>query len=139
MDPKKFYNPTIQPLPKPIPMPLLRAMAKHEGFFKQGTRAQRNNNPGNINYGKFAIAHGATGKDDGNYAIFPTPEIGWAAMQALLTTTTYKGKTLRQAIFTYCPPKGDRRGDNDTEGYLRNVCDWTGLTPNTIIDDHLEI
>jgi hypothetical protein len=132
-------NPTVTPLPKPIPMNLLRAMAKQEGFFKHGTRAQKNNNPGNINYGKFAQTHGATGGDDKGYAIFPTPGVGWAALEALLKTPTYKGRTLREALYTYCPPKGDRRGDNDTDAYIRNVCDWTGLTPNTIIDDFVKV
>lgn len=139
MNNSKTLNPTINPLPKPIPMPLLRAMAKQEGFFKHGTRPQRNNNPGNLNYTDFTRKHGAI-KDDGDgYAVFQTTEAGWAAMQALFTIPKYKGKTLRAAITTYCPPKGDPRGDNNTEIYIRNVREWTGLTEDTIIDDHLEI
>lgn len=34
-----------------------------EGFYHQGTRPQRNNNPGDIEIGKFALAHGAIGGD----------------------------------------------------------------------------
>ena len=35
----------------------LEAIAREEGFYVKDTRAQRNRNPGNIEYGKFSIAH----------------------------------------------------------------------------------
>lgn len=60
-----------------------------------GTRATRNNNPGNIEYGPFARAHGATGTD-GRFAIFPSLEYGKGAMDALLAGPGYQGLTLAQ-------------------------------------------
>lgn len=116
---------------------LVQAIARQEGFYVHGSRAQRNNSPGNLNFGNFALAHGALGPDDKGYAIFPTPGAGFAALEALLKTKRYKGKTIAEAIQIYCPPTGDPRGDNNTQGYIRNLCTWTGLTPDTIIDDYI--
>ena len=43
-----------------------------------------------------------------------------------------KGKSLATLIAVWAPPV-----ENNTSTYLRNVCRWTGLTPDTIIDDYL--
>jgi hypothetical protein len=59
------------------------------------TRGDRNNNPGNIVYGPWAAAHGASGSD-GHFAIFPTLEVGQSAMDALLASGSYSGLTLSQ-------------------------------------------
>ncbi len=49
-----------------------------------GNRPQRNNNPGNIKAG--GLADGlATGKDDQNHLVFPTPEAGFKALTLDLT------------------------------------------------------
>lgn len=48
------------------------------------TRGGRNNNPGNIKYGAFAQSHGATGQDDGGFAIFPNSGTGTSAISSLL-------------------------------------------------------
>jgi hypothetical protein len=58
------------------------------------TRGDRNNNPGNIEYGAFARAHGATGSD-GRFAIFPDRASGESAMGELLAKN-YQGLTLAQ-------------------------------------------
>jgi hypothetical protein len=60
-----------------------------------GTRGDRNNNPGNIKFGQFALAHGAIGSD-GAFAIFPDWNTGAAAQAALLQTQGYQGLTLDQ-------------------------------------------
>jgi len=62
-----------------------------------GTRSWRNNNPGNIEYGEFAISQGAIGTD-GRFAIFPSEEAGTRAMKALLKTSAYQGKTIDDAM-----------------------------------------
>jgi hypothetical protein len=59
------------------------------------TRGDQNNNPGNLEYGRLAIAHGAIGSD-GRFAIFPSLSAGTAAMDALLSTKGYSGLTLEQ-------------------------------------------
>lgn len=58
------------------------------------SRGDRNNNPGNIKYGPFAIAHGAIGSD-GTFAVFPSKSAGEAAMAALLHSN-YSGLSLAQ-------------------------------------------
>jgi hypothetical protein len=65
------------------------------------TRGDRNNNPGNIKFGPFAQAHGATGQDERGFAIFPTPSLGGAAQVALVTGTSYSGLTLDQFAARY--------------------------------------
>ena len=80
-------------------------------------RGDRNNNPGNIEYGAFARAHGATGSD-GRFAVFPDWSSGASAMAALLHER-YQGMTLSgiQQRWT---------GAADT-GYLGSMSTATGL------------
>lgn len=49
----------------------------------EGSHSWRNHNQGNIKYGKFAVAHGAIGKDATGFAIFKNDEAGRAAQRAL--------------------------------------------------------
>jgi hypothetical protein len=113
-------------------MTLLEAMARQEGFFAVGSRPKKNNNPGDIEYGKFARAHGAIGTD-GRFAKFPTARDGYKAMAALLASA-YHGMTVEAALNKYAPPI-----ENQTNVYLAHVCEWTGLKPTDIISDHLEL
>jgi len=88
-------------------------------------RGMRNNNPGNIEYGKFAIAHGATGSD-GRFAIFPTMEAGKAAQRALLSGYLAKGTdTIGKVIAKYAPA-----GENNTSAYAAAVAKRTGIGVN---------
>jgi len=64
-------------------------------------RSTRNNNPGNIKYGKWAKQHGASGKDKDGFAIFPDKSVGSVAMQNLLKSPKYKNKTVSNAIKTW--------------------------------------
>ena len=50
--------------------------------FSGGSRAWRNNNPGNLEDGKFARDNGAIGSD-GRFAIFPDATTGFNAMTGL--------------------------------------------------------
>src|SRR5438093_836941 len=69
-----------------------------------GTKAWRNNNPGNMVYSQrgFAIRHGAIGKA-GGMAIFPTEEIGRKALTDLLKSSNYN-----QLKITEFPEKYDK-------------------------------
>ena len=87
------------------------------------SRADRNNNPGNIKYGKFAVQHGATGSD-GTFAIFPDMATGSAAQQSLMKS--YGARTLRDLIGRWAPPS-----ENDTEGYIADVSAKTGIDPSS--------
>jgi hypothetical protein len=106
---------------------LVEAIAREEGFYVPGTRAERNNNPGNIEYGSFAAHHGATGSD-GRFAVFPDNATGFAALRELLMIH-YAGMTLEAALNKFAPPF-----ENDVSSYLLNVCQWTGAAPTDIID-----
>jgi hypothetical protein len=129
----------------PTPISLVEAIARMEGFGKPGTRASRNHNPGNMNYGAFAVKHGAIGCDDGGYAVFPNVETGFQALQILLKTS-YKGMTFDAALRKYCPPT-DRRATpridnvdpNHTLAYIMNVCHWCGVKATDVIDGHLSL
>jgi len=77
---------------------------------RDGTRAWRNNNPGNIEYGPFTIANGAIGSD-GRFAIFATFEAGQAAQEKLIfETSTYRNLTLSAAIAKYAPAVENNTG-----------------------------
>lgn len=85
-------------------------------------RGDRNNNPGNIEYGPFASAHGATGTD-GRFAVFPDWNTGANAMAALLRQR-YQGMTLSgiQQRWTGAP----------SAAYLGGMSAETGLRPGEV-------
>lgn len=76
-----------------------------------GNRNWRNNNPGNIEYGPFAISMGATGSD-GRFAIFPTMDMGYKAADALMKGKNYQNLSIADAIKRWAPPN-----ENDTRAY----------------------
>lgn len=78
-----------------------------------GNRNWRNNNPGNIEYGPFAISMGATGSD-GRFAVFPDMEMGYRAADALLKGKNYQNLSIADAIRRWAPPS-----ENDTNAYQR--------------------
>lgn len=112
-------------------MTFLGAVARQEGFYAQGTRPQRNNNPGDIEFGKFAKAHGAL-HGDPRFAVFPSVAAGFDAMRSLFQSGGYKGLTVHQALNRWAPPI-----ENDTSAYEKNVCEWVGCKPTDIIDELL--
>lgn len=103
----------------------------------EGNRPTRNNNPGNIrDRGQFKGQPGYRGSD-GEFAMFDTPEAGWAAMEAQLGrylrgTEATGGKpvtTLSGIISTWAPPSDG----NDTEGYIASVAERMGIDPDATI------
>jgi hypothetical protein len=102
---------------------LMDAMQKQEGYFK-GSRSYRNNNPGNMEYGAFAKAHGATGTD-GRFAIFPDYQSGRNAQEKLLFESGgYKNLTLGQAIHRWAPAS-----ENNVPAYLKTMNKALGGAP----------
>ena len=96
-------------------------------------RNVRNNNPGNIEYGDFARAYGATGSD-GRFAIFPTMQAGQEAMLALLRNKEGQGLT---TIAKLIGGSGGVKGwlgsgaDNaEAPSYIADVARRTGINPN---------
>lgn len=120
-------------------MTLLEAMAKMEGFGADvKNRPTRNNNPLNITWGDFARRNGATRLEitqpgvKAKYAVFPSAEVGFAAAKALLQGPSYKGLTIKEAIYKWAPPS-----ENDSAGYVDFVCKAIGWPPETVIDELL--
>ncbi|WP_336057376.1 hypothetical protein [Nitratireductor sp. CH_MIT9313-5] len=92
----------------------------------KGVRGTRNNNPGNIEYGKFARSQGAIGTD-GRFAVFPTREQGTRAQANLIfESPSYRNLSLRQAISRYAPAF-----ENNTKAYARAVAEGAGVTLDT--------
>lgn len=87
-----------------------------------GTRAWRNNNEGNLEFGKFAKAHYALGSDS-RFAIFPSEYLGIKAKERLLFFTgSYKNLSLFKAIHRYAPSV-----ENNTDWYYRTVKSAVGV------------
>ena len=87
-----------------------------------GDRNWRNNNPGNIEYGKFAVSMGAIGSD-GRFAIFPSEAMGRTAQDALLKGEAYANKTAADAIRKWAP-----KNENDSEKYIKTVANLAGVS-----------
>lgn len=94
-----------------------------------GTRAWRNNNPGNVKFNALAVSNGAIGRD-GPFAIFPDPDTGSNALDALLHTSKYQNLTLDQAIEAYAPPE-----QNNTPAYQAYIRGVVGVPGNTTLGD----
>ncbi len=107
------------------------------GFLGGGTRAQRNHNPGNIEFGAFARQFGATGSD-GRFAQFPSDAAGAAAMGALIRRKYAAGlNTIRRMYY----------GNGASDGWLGHGADlarqgpasvaavsrMTGLSPDALL------
>ena len=95
-----------------------------------GARNWRNNNPGNLEYGRIAKSYGAIGSD-GRFAIFPSKAAGDAAREGLLFNSAgYRDKNIAGAISRYAPPS-----ENDTNAYINKVAGAAGADPSTPLAD----
>lgn len=94
-----------------------------------GTRAWRNNNPGNIRAGKFADQYGAIGAA-GGFAVFPDEKTGAAASEALLRTATYSKLTIDEAIARRSPSN-----ENDTVRLQNDIRKIGGFSGDEVIGE----
>lgn len=95
-----------------------------------GDRNWRNNNPGNIEYGAFAKAHGAIGTD-GRFAVFPDVQTGQAAQTTLqFNTSRYANKSITDAISSYAPSN-----ENNSAAYAAALAESLGVSPDTKLSD----
>lgn len=88
----------------------------------------RNNNPGNIrNVGDTYIGEVKT---YGSFKVFSTMNYGFRAMFCCFNTKIKRGvNTIRGIISEWAPSS-----ENDTEVYIRNVCERTGLKEDQVLD-----
>ncbi len=112
--------------PFELPLSLVEAIARMEGWLNDESRCRRNHNPGNMEYGDFAKACGAWATD-GRFAIFHNDQEGFNALSKLLLER-YLFLTIEKAINKYAPPT-----ENDSTNYVKLVCLWTGYKPDTVI------
>jgi len=104
--------------------------ADGKDYTLRGDRGWRNNNPGNLEYGKFARSRGAVGSD-GRFAVFRSFADGRAAKAALIfDSPRYADLTVSQAISRYAPPN-----ENNSARYANNVARAAGVTTNTKMSD----
>lgn len=112
-------------------------MARQEGFYKVGTRAHRNNNPGNIwdglSEGKKKRIWPNIPVDSKGFLKFLDDLTGWALFEKQVNLNVNRGRTLRQLITRWAPPV-----ENDTETYIKNVVKWTGLPENEPLKDLID-
>lgn len=97
----------------------------------------RSNNPGNLEYGPFAISMGAIGQGavpqgrERGFAIFPSYEAGEnARIKLQFESPRYKDLTIAQAISRFAPPN-----ENDTQAYIRAVTQAAGVPASTKMSD----
>jgi hypothetical protein len=125
---------------------LADAIEHTEGYYANGqkpNRGQKNNNPGNIEDGAFARAHGATGSD-GRFAIFPDYNTGHAALMARLTSGSYQNLSVAQIVAHYLgqknyrdpKPRLGRTKEGDSAGYMASITKRTGLGRGDYLDGH---
>jgi|GEM_PF-581096 len=92
-----------------------------------GTRAWRNNNPGNLSKAqKSGLAIGVGGP----FAVFPDHDTGKAALKFVLLSV-YKEKRLDKVFEKYAPSTDN----NDPEHYTKLVKKFTGLASDRTIGD----
>lgn len=102
---------------------------------RTGTRGWRNNNPGNIRAGDFALAQGAIGQDainaNGTFAVFGSYEEGRKAKESLVFgSKNYKDLSIKEAINRYAPDF-----ENDTKNYISQITNALGVPSSTKLAD----
>jgi hypothetical protein len=94
-----------------------------------GDRALRNNNPGNIEAGRYARSMGAIGSD-GRFAVFGNRVRGTMAQTGLVFGKNYANLTLRDAIAKYAPSF-----ENNSVAYAAAVAAAAGVSLDTKMKD----
>ena len=100
-----------------------------------GTLTWRANNPGALRYSDFTRRVGAIGVTANGFAVFPNPEVGRNANVALLKTSSYRNKTLAQAIHMYAPASDG----NNPASYASRLARAIGVSPDVYLRDMTEI
>lgn len=104
----------------------LPAQARQPAAPTGGTRATRNNNPGNLEDGPFAKGQPGYKGSDGRFAIFETPEAGRNAQLTKLDSLVQKGYNTPLKLATiWAPPS-----ENNTAAYAKHIADNLGIGAN---------
>ena len=114
----------------------LRRSEEYDEYYKvDGSLSWRNNNPGNIIYGAWARAHGATGASQSSkrFAKFPTEQGGMDALKELLRSSQYSDLTVMDAIKRYAPSEDQ----NNPEQYVETLRGM-GLDPEGKVSEQVD-
>jgi hypothetical protein len=102
---------------------LARVMAQEEGFYVAGSVPNRDHNPLDLRHSVHS-SHAGEGPND--IGIIDNDADGWADADRQLHLYAARHMTLRQMIYTLAPPE-----ENNSEQYLKFVCDGMGLPDST--------
>lgn len=91
------------------------------------SRANRNNNPGNLRYAGQA---GTTGSDPAGFAVFATLQDGWNALVRQWSLYAERGYSLAHGIAIYAPSN-----ENNTSAYLNFLTSELGVGSSTPLSD----
>lgn len=108
---------------------LMLAIAWFEGFWIDGSRAQRNNNPGNLRGWDINNP-----KDDQGFDIFPDRQSGWFALWQQIWINIHRRLTLSE-FFLGKPgiyPGYAPQEDGNTRFYPRFVSSVTGIPLDSV-------
>lgn len=97
---------------------------------KQPTLAEINNNPLNIRFNPANNWRGQTGQNKG-FCTFESKAFGFRAAYRIITTYIKNGyNTIEKIVSRWAPPT-----ENNTENYIRFVCEETIIDPDQILTD----
>ena len=91
------------------------------------TRAEFNNNPGNIRPAKGVKYEGLLGVDDKGFGIFESPEMGRKALEDDIRYKLKNGYNTPDSFIDRYTPKGDENGEHGRTNYKAYLMDQTGL------------
>lgn len=109
---------------------LCEAIKEYEGWFA-GSRSFRNNNPGNCKFSSvgYLPKYGLVKRDEKNFAIFPSYEIGWEYLKNLIISKAQKKPD--QSLVNFFKEYAPAEDDNDPTRYASWVGRKMGVNPFT--------
>ncbi len=115
------------------PLTIAEAIARENQWYDPASAAAVNHNPGLLEFEPWVAEQFAATEGDGavpTLAYFPNDVLGLAALISILQQPMYRGLTIHSALALWAHP-------DHLAALEENVCAWTGLTPETVIDEHL--
>lgn len=110
---------------------LAKLIATMEGFYENGTKPQRFNNPGDLRHSP----HSQHSADKNGIGQIDTVAHGWEDLERQLQLYADRGLTIQEMVFDYYAPPSE----NNSAEYLSYVCDGLGLQPTAQVTDALKI
>lgn len=109
---------------------LAELISKMEGFGIPGSLPTRNHNPGDLRHSPHSDHPG----DPNAIGVIDNDADGWADLDRQLQLFAARGLSLDKAIYIFAPPN-----ENNTEDYLKFVCQELGCTADTPVSEALKV